>query len=273
MRASVASMAEDAARVLSVLGQLAPLELAENWDNVGIIVDARTDASGSHFSRALLTVDLTLETLDEAVLGGAQLIVAYHPPIFSGLKRLRRGQVAEALIVEAVRRELTIYSPHTALDAARGGMAEWLGNACGPGEMRPITPGPVDPELGAGRLVTLTSAVPLGEAILRIKAHLGLERVRVAAPDAEPLVRTLAVCPGAGGALFQGARGVDLFLTGEMRHHDILARRSQGSAVVLTDHTNCERGYLPILAERLRAGCPGLEVAVSRLDADPLRIV
>lgn len=265
-------MAEEAARVLTALEQLAPLELAENWDNVGVIVDARADTV-SHFARALLTVDLCAETLEEAVQSGVELIVSYHPPIFGGLKRLRRTEPAERSIALAVARGLTIYSPHTALDAARGGMTEWLGKACGPGEMRPITPWVGDAELGAGRVVTLANALSLDQAIARIKEHLGLEQVRVAAPAAAPLVRTLAVCPGAGGSLFQGVGSVDLLLTGEMRHHDILARRAVGTAVVLTDHTNCERGYLPILAQRLRALCPGLEVLVSKLDADPLRIV
>jgi dinuclear metal center YbgI/SA1388 family protein len=266
-------MAEAAARVFTVLEQLAPLELAENWDNVGIIVDPRDAAAGSHFSRALLTVDFTAHTLEEAALSGAELIVAYHPPIFAGLKRFRRGVAAERLIVEAVARGLTIYSPHTALDAARGGMAEWLGRACGGGEMRPIAPWAGDAQLGAGRLVTLPAPLPLAEVIVRIKQYLGLEHVRVSAPEPAQLVSTLAVCPGAGGSLFQALGPVDLLLTGEMRHHDILARRSVGTAVVLTDHSNCERGYLPLFAERLRSACPGLEVSVSQLDAEPLRIV
>ena len=141
-------MAEDRARVLSALGELAPLELAENWDNVGIIVDANGPVPGAQFSRAFLAVDLTPLTFAEAVQSGAELIVAYHPPIFSGLKRLRRDALAEGLMVEAIQRGLMIYSPHTALDAARGGMGDWLASACGPGDMRPITPLASDPLQG-----------------------------------------------------------------------------------------------------------------------------
>lgn len=270
--ASVPHMAEDASRVLSVLGELAPLELAEDWDSVGLIVDARSPVVGE-LSRVFLTVDLTLETLEEACTGQAELIVAYHPPIFGGLKRLRRGVSAERLIVLAIERGLAIYSPHTALDAAEGGMAEWLAAACGAGPMRPIAVSTVRPDLGAGRIVTLEQPLALNEAVARIKRYLGLAQVRLATPDPALLVRTLAVCPGAGGALFQALPHVDLLLTGEMRHHDVLARRALGTAVVLTDHTNCERGYLPVLAARLRAALPGLDVLVSSRDADPLGIV
>jgi len=266
-------MPASAAHVLLALSQLAPLELAENWDNVGLIVDPHPAGAAPALSRALCTVDLTEQTLAEAVAASVDLIVAYHPPIFEGLKRLRRGVPAERLIHELCLRGLTVYSPHTALDAAAGGMAEWLGAACGPGSLHPIVPAASSPELGAGRLVTLAEPLPLSEAIARIKQHLGLSQVRLAAPEGDALVRTLAVCPGAGGSLFQRVGQVDLLLTGEMRHHDVLARRARGTAVVLTDHTNSERGYLPLLAERLERACPGLEVRVSAADADPLCIV
>src|SRR5690606_17388630 len=178
--ASLAPMAEDAAQVLSVLEQLAPLELAENWDNVGLIVDPRESGDPRGYQRAFLTIDLTASTLAEAIERGADLIVAYHPPIFSGLKRLRQRVAAERLILEAISRGLTIYSPHTALDAARAGMAEWLALACGPGDLRPITPTLTDPEVGPGRVVTLHEPLRLDQAIARIKQHLGLQHVRVA---------------------------------------------------------------------------------------------
>jgi putative NIF3 family GTP cyclohydrolase 1 type 2 len=121
--------------------------------------------------------------------------------------------------------------------------------------------------------VGLDEPVTLQQAIERIKGHLCLSQVRVSSPNPELVVSSLAVCPGAGGSLLERVQDADLFLTGEMRHHDVLARRAQGAAVILTDHTNSERAFLPRFAERLRAGCPGLDVSVSRVDADPLQIV
>jgi putative NIF3 family GTP cyclohydrolase 1 type 2 len=73
--------------------------------------------------------------------------------------------------------------------------------------------------------------------------------------------------------LFTKVRFTDLLITGEMRHHDVLAKVASGAAVVLTDHTNTERGYLPILARRLERGLSGVTVVVSRCDVDPLRVV
>lgn len=256
------------ALVLDALAKLAPLELAEPWDNVGLLVDPTRSES---FERAFLTVDLTDATWNEARAWGADLVVAYHPPIFSGLKRLRGDALTERVIVEVIRAGASVYSPHTALDATRGGMTDWLAEALGPGRVRPIQASPSAPDVGAGRLVELDAPVAFDEALARIKAHLGLTHLRVAGPGDEP-VRSFAACPGAGGSVFEKVGQVDLLLTGEMRHHDVLARAARGTRVVLTEHTNTERGYLPRFSERLGALCPGLEIAVSRLDRDPLDV-
>jgi putative NIF3 family GTP cyclohydrolase 1 type 2 len=58
-----------------------------------------------------------------------------------------------------------------------------------------------------------------------------------------------------------------------MRHHDVLARNARGTHVLLADHTNTERGYLPEFAKRLMRLCPGLLVSVSQIDRDPLQVV
>jgi putative NIF3 family GTP cyclohydrolase 1 type 2 len=69
-----------------------------------------------------------------------------------------------------------------------------------------------------------------------------------------------------------------VWLTGELSHHEILAANAAGTSVILTDHTNTERGYLPVLGARLadsvRASCgKDMEVLISKVDADPLRVV
>lgn len=262
--------------VVAVLGQIAPLELAAGWDNVGLLIEAapREEAVGA----ALLTIDLTEPVLAEARALGVGLVVAYHPPIFSGLKRLTRAGAGERVVLDAVRAGISVYSPHTALDAAAGGLNDWLAEAVGPGRRRAIEPGP-DPardDVGLGRVVALDAPLGLDDLVAHVKAHLGLDHVRVAAAarhEAGEPIGTAAVCAGAGGSVFESLADVDLLLTGEMRHHDVLARVARGTTVILTDHTNTERGYLPHLADRLRAETGHtLTVHVSTTDRDPLAV-
>ncbi len=260
--------------VLAELEQIAPLELAASWDNVGLLIEPQPVAE-AWVSRVLLTIDLTEPVLREAFDDAVELIVAYHPPIFSGLKRLTQRTASERIALEAARGGIYVFSPHTALDACQGGVNDWLVEPFGPGRRTPIEPHPDSPSLGQGRLALLDAPLELDDAVARIKAHLGLVHVRVARPhgaDAHE-VRSVAVCAGAGGSVLEKVEA-DLYVTGEMRHHDIIARQSQNRSVVVCDHTNTERGYLPSLATALstKLSCQ-LHVAVSKRDADPLWIV
>lgn len=248
---------------LDFLESIAPLRLAGSWDNVGLLIEGTRS-----IRRIGLAIDLTGPVAEELLSADVDLIVSYHPPIFGGVKRLTRATPRSRTLLALIRAGVHVYSPHTALDAAEEGMGDWLIEPLG-SSAEPIAPDLLEPSVGAGRKLVLKPR-PLGEIAAAYRAHLGLDHVRVAGRE-DQLIASAAVCPGAGGSLFEGLTGIDLYVTGEMRHHDVLARLEEGSAVLLTDHTNCERGYLPRLAERLREGT-GLDVVVSGLDADPLAI-
>ncbi len=258
----------DPSAVWPALEALAPLRLAASWDNVGLLLEGTREVR-----RVFVCVDLTEPVLAEAICAGADLVVAYHPPLFAPVKRLTLGTPGGRVLLGAARAGLHVWSPHTALDAAAGGMNDWLLEAFGPvTEVRPIAPDRDDPTVGAGRTAVLAAPRPLGDLVRDVKAHLGLAHLRVATPSDDRAVSSVAVCPGAGGSLFGGEVQADLFLTGELRHHDVLAHVAAGASVLLGEHTNTERGYLPRLAARLHAALPGLSVTCSRVDADPLRV-
>ena len=109
--------------------------------------------------------------------------------------------------------------------------------------------------------------------VQRVKAHLGLPHVQVApargvSPDSR--VRSVAVCAGSGGSVL-GGTPADVWVTGELGHHEILAANAAGISVILTNHTNTERGYLRnVLPSQLERLLPGHPIVVSQADADPL---
>ncbi|MFT4622783.1 MAG: dinuclear metal center YbgI/SA1388 family protein [Myxococcota bacterium] len=253
----------DLGAIVARLEAIAPLGLAGSWDNVGLLLEGTRD-----IRRVFLCVDLVPRVVDEALAADADLIVAYHPPIFAGLKRLTSSTARGTSLLRLIRAGVHVYSPHTALDAARDGMGDWLLEPFGAlAEVAPIVPDALDPTVGTGRRARLSVPVPLSALLPRLKQHLGLDHLRVAAGSRA--IEHVAVCPGAGGSVFEQVTGVDLLLTGEMRHHDVLRwGEEHGTSVVLTDHTNTERGFLPRLAHRLADD--GLRVIVSEVDADPL---
>ena len=260
--------------LVRALADIAPLIYAEAWDNVGLLVEPpqHWDRSAP-VNTALLAIDLTEAVLAEALEVDAQAIVAYHPPVFTGFKRLTASNPQHRVLLRCVQQGVAVYSPHTALDATRGGINDWLVEGLGATtRVEPLTPRADDPEVGAGRMAWLAQPTGLDALVARLKTHLRLAHVRVASGDPGRPVERVAVCPGAGGSLFADEWRADLYLTGEMRHHDVLAKVAANQSVVLTDHTNTERGYLPVLARRLADAVPGLSVQISAVDQDPLKI-
>lgn len=250
--------------LLVTLDVIAPLRLAEKWDNVGLLLGD----PASSVTRCLLAIDYTRDVADEARAGGHQLVLAYHPVIFDGLKRLHAG----SLVYEAARAGLAIYSPHTALDVADGGTNDVLADLCGLTARTPVRVTAPLENRGLGR-VGDRAPIARKDLLAHLREALGVRHLLVAGPtDGE--VSRVAVGAGACGDLLRDviAAGAGLYLTGEMRHHDALRAAAEGVTVVCALHSNSERVTLTRLAARLAALHPEVAFEVSTRDRDPFEI-
>ncbi|XP_061859080.1 NIF3-like protein 1 isoform X2 [Colius striatus] len=127
----------DLKELVSALNDFASLSLAESWDNVGLLVEP----SPPHTVNTLfLTNDLTEEVMEEAVQKKADLVLSYHPPIFTPLKRVTWKTWKERLVVRALEHRVGIYSPHTAYDALPHGVNNWLAKGLGACTSIPLHP-------------------------------------------------------------------------------------------------------------------------------------
>jgi dinuclear metal center YbgI/SA1388 family protein len=253
--------------VIQTLEKIAPLTLAEEWDNVGLMINP---LRARKVRNILLTIDLTETVADEAIALKTDLIIAYHPILFSPINRLDAANAYDRTLMKLVQKNIAVYSPHTALDAVIGGVNDWLADGVGDGEVSVLQPLELS-EAGQGRLVELKKPIKLKTLTRRIKSYLGLENLRTASPAEEKSIQTVALCAGAGTDAFKGVLA-DCFLTGEMSHHNILALTQSGSHVILCEHTNTERGYLPRFSKILKKALGnGVDIAVSEIDSDPIK--
>jgi dinuclear metal center YbgI/SA1388 family protein len=252
---------------LTVLESIAPLRYAESWDNVGLLVgDPRAEVR-----RVLVTVDYSDTVAAEARAFSAELVVAYHPPIFAAVKRAPH----DALWVDAVRRDVALYSMHTALDVVGEGTNDFLADACGVAKegRRPlrafVAKDAREEDVGLGRVGDVVPTT-VGALVAQLKATLSLGHVLVAGSLDMP-VKRVAVAAGAGGELTNDAlrARADVFVTGEIRHHDALLAVRRGMAVIATLHSNSERAAIRAFASRLAPRLRGVEVRASTADADP----
>lgn len=129
------------------------------------------------------------------------------------------------------------------------------------------------PGAGAGRIGSPAGPLTLAQIATNLKRALAVPHVLVAAgarTNADVASR-VAVVPGSGGELASAALdlGADVFVTGEMKHHEVLALVSRGCSVILAGHTETERPYLPVLAGEIRRELPGVSVVVSTADRAP----
>ncbi|KAF3490553.1 UPF0135 protein [Arthroderma uncinatum] len=238
----------------------------KSFDNTGLLLEAPLNRHRRLKNSVLLAVDLTKAVADEAIHRGDSIIVAYHPIIFRGLKSLTLGNSQQQSLLRLTQEGISIYSPHTAVDATPNAMADWLCQcAVPPSVPRPTTvtlyPSPSPPpdpnfrDAGMGRMITFDRQVPLNEILQAIAtgafptspSRLGFS---VAIPQGKAReeigITTVAACPGSGSSILMkdGRPVADLLLTGELSHHDALAAIEAGSVVVTLSHSNSERGFL-----------------------------
>lgn len=140
-----------------------------------------------------------------------------------------------------------------------------------------LVPEPIR-RMGPGRRLVLDRPADIKSIAERLKHHLDRSRIRYALAtdheDPKHLFQTIAIVPGSGGSLWQDAReqGCELFVTGEMTHHHILAARQSGISILLAGHTNTERGYLPRLKDKIARLLPGSALIMSTSDHDHITV-
>ncbi|QGY43154.1 Nif3-like dinuclear metal center hexameric protein [Maribellus comscasis] len=98
--------------------ELAPPQLQESYDNAGLIIGLEN----AEVDSVLISLDVTEEVVDEAIAQKAQLIVAHHPIIFSGLKKITGKNYVERTIIKAIKNNIAIFAAHTNLDSVTGGV-------------------------------------------------------------------------------------------------------------------------------------------------------
>ncbi|MEM7315353.1 MAG: Nif3-like dinuclear metal center hexameric protein, partial [Planctomycetota bacterium] len=142
-------------QIATFLESFAPLRLAEDWDNVGLLVGRRD----GNANRVMTCLTVTPDSVAEAIERQADLIVTHHPLPFKPLKKLTTDSVPGQMLLDLVQAGIGIYSPHTAFDSAAAGINQQLAKSLGLEEIVPLVPAIDDPEgLGSGRYGRLDQA-------------------------------------------------------------------------------------------------------------------
>jgi len=113
--------------LINYLEELAPLDLQESYDNSGLIVGN----AQQEVSKAIICLDAVEAVIDEAIAKGANLVIAHHPIVFSGLKKLNGKNYVERVVIKAIQHNIAIYAIHTNLDNISHGVNRMISDKIG----------------------------------------------------------------------------------------------------------------------------------------------
>lgn len=248
--------------IISAIEAFAPTEWQESWDNSGYQVGT----PGDEASGALLTFDVTENAIDQAIELGYNLVISHHPLLFSGLKRITDATPTERIVMRAIRHGITIYSCHTNIDSAPGGINYRLAEILGIRSGRPLDRQPLTPEgVGLGFVGELLHPTTLGKLLENIKSHLNLKAIRVSNPaNLTRTVNRIAMCGGSGGSLLDSAidSHADVYITGDLKYHDF-QRATHDLTLIDVGHRESEIQVLDIFSEQISKKFPNFAVRLS----------
>ncbi len=262
--------------VREVIEAAYPPELAESWDQVGLICGDPQAA----VSTVAFALDCTQAVAERAVEIGAQMLVVHHPLLLRGEHSVAadtpKGRVLHTLITGGV----ALMAAHTNADSARPGVNDRLAELVGIVPGRPLKPtegyrGPLEEATGLGRVGRLDPPMRLRDFVQRVADALPVTEWGVrAAGDPEAMVRTVAVSSGAGDGFLDAARelGVDAYVTSDLRHHPVDEHlRAGGPAVIDTAHWASEFPWTGQAARIVRRAT-GLNTEIIDIRTDPWTI-
>ena len=248
--------------LISWLEKKYPTDAAEDWDNVGLL----TGDDNTEVSHVFLALDLTEETLAEAIENGADMILTHHPMIFSGIKKINNHSFTGRRILTLIRKGIVYYAMHTNYDVL--GMADLSAGYLELSDTKVLcATGEKDGEpIGFGRVGNLPCEMTLKEYALLVKKNLKLSDVKVYG-NLEQTVKTAAVCTGSGKSMIQDvlAAGADVYVTGDIDHHTGIDTVAQGLAIIDAGHYGTEYIFMEDMKERLAKAFPELTVSCAKV--------
>ena len=242
------------------INTFAPYETQCSWDNCGLIVGDEEQ----EVKKVALCLDLTEETLDKAIKEGADLVITHHPLIFTPQKNFLKGDKAFTLAVKGI----SLISAHTCFDCADGGVNDVLCEVLGISNVKAV----VSEELTVP-MVRIGDVIEQSSSDFSALVAKKLNTVcRVV--DCANKIKRVAVCGGAGMDFYLDAvkEGADAYVTGEIKHHEMLMAKETGVTVIEAGHFETESPSMAALKNKLENQFSQLEIVLLK-QSSPVKFI
>jgi len=255
--------------ILDYVNSLAPSQMKCDWDNVGLLCGRRDQ----EVKKVLVALDPFMDVCMEAQAVGADMILTHHPLIFRAPKRITTDDTVGQCILYLASRGISAVNAHTNLDCAPGGVNDVLAKTLGLTDVQVLDPmGTDDAGRPWGLLRTGTvEPMPLKAFLSRVKDRLKTPVLRYA--DGGKPVCCVAVGGGACGDAYADAlaAGCDTLVTADVKYNQFWDAHDLGLNLIDAGHFYTENPVCAILAEKLQAQFPEIEVVLSKNHADCMK--
>jgi len=245
--------------ITNYLEELAPLQDAEDFDNVGLLIgDFHTEVTN-----ILISLDTLEITVDEAINKNCNLIISFHPIIFSGLKHLNGSNYVERVAIKAIKNNIAIYSMHTALDNSFNGVSAKMCEVLGLKNRKFLIPNPLK-NIGMGMVAEFDSAITQKEFLQLLKEKFHAKGIRYSAISNKKIKR-VAVLGGSGAFAIDKAKKLkaDAFVSADFKYHDFFKAENE---ILLVDigHYESEQFTKNLLVDYLNKKFSSFASALDR---------
>ena len=223
-------------KIIEYIRKIAPEEFQEDWDNSGYQVRIKNETD-----KAILCMDVTDRVIDRAIETDAKLIISHHPMIFTGVKSIDEDSYLGKNIIKLIENKISVYSSHTSLDVSDRGVNVALADAIG----LPIVEN-----------FAMTDTTTIGYVLrnnMGDKIYDRLKDLGAIFYGKKVPVEKIAIVGGAGMSYFDEAiaKGVDMFITGDVKHHDGQRGYEENISLVDLTHYGSEKFVLNKLKDLL----------------------
>jgi dinuclear metal center YbgI/SA1388 family protein len=252
--------------IIQFLEELAPLNYQESYDNCGLLIgDKNANVSG-----AIISLDCTEEVIDEAVAAGVNLVIAHHPLIFSGLKKITGDTYIERTVAKAIQNNVAVYAIHTNLDNVKHGVNAKICELLGISNVEVLAPKRALTDVGSGMVGELEQAMNTLDFLAKVKSTFGAGSLRYT-QLLKDKVKRIAVCGGSGSFLLADAIAAkaDVFISSDFKYHQFFDAENQ---IVIADigHYEAEKFTKELIYDFLREKFPTFVVRLSNIKTNPV---
>ena len=253
-------------RVLEIFQQIAPLELAESWDNSGVqIYTGKED-----IETIMFCLELNNEVINEAIEKSVDLIVTHHPLMFNRPDNIDINTVQGRYIINLINAGISLYAAHTNFDSAPLGNNYYLGKLIGLSNIEEV-------QGNIGIKGELSNEIPYSKALDLIEERLNLPPHYIrSVGDINMPIKSVAVCTGAGGDLIYDAYklGCQMVITGDVKLNIAQDAKAMGMALVDAGHYGTEIIFGENFLDQFEkivdeAGEPKLKLILAQSNQDP----